>query len=127
MTKSHTAFYNIIIICSDFVKEDVGGTIVWIYRNRYLCWEENDKPIVIRYEDIGGQNENVTLTAVCERLIAQGNIVVFNYAAEYLKKYDPDFINPYTKRYAAGEFTGAEREFIRLYEYREEYIMQICR
>lgn len=111
----------------NFIREEAGDVTVWIYKNRCLCWEENDKPIVIRYEDIGDQNENVTLTAACERLIAQGNIVVFDYAAEYLKKYDPDFINPYTKRYAAGEFTEAEREFIRLYEYREEYIMQICR
>lgn len=109
----------------NFILEEVGDVTVWIYRNRCLCWEENDEPIVIRYEDIGDQNENVTLTAVCERLIAQGNIVVFDYAKEYLEKYDHDFIEQYIIRYAAGEFTEAEREFIRLYEYREEYVMLI--
>ncbi len=111
---------------SDFVKEDVGGTTVWIYRNCCLCWEENSKPIILRYEDISSHKEDVTLTAVCERLIVQGNIVAFDYAAEYLKKYDPDFIEPYIKRYADGEFTEAEREFIRLYEYREEYLIIKC-
>lgn len=116
----------ILKLGSDFVKEDVEGTIIWIYRNRCLCWEENNKPIVIRYEDIGTYKEDVTLTAVCKRLIAQGNIVAFDYAAEYLKKYDPDFIEPYIKRYAGGEFTEAEREFIRLYEYREEYLIIKC-
>lgn len=105
----------------DFVKEDVGGITVWIYCNRYLCWEENGKPIVLRYEDIAPHKENITLTAVCERLIEQGNVVAFDFAAEYLKKYDRDFIEPYIKRYAAGDFTETEQEFIRLYEYREEY------
>lgn len=105
----------------DFIKENVGDITVWIYQNRALCWEESGEPIVIRYEDIGSYKENVTLTAVCERLIAQGNVVAFDFAAEYLKKYDRDFIEPYIKRYAAGDFTDTEQEFIRLYEYREEY------
>lgn len=110
----------------DFIKDDVGDITVWIYQNRALCWEENGKPIVIRYEDIGSYKENITLTTVCERLIAQGNIVAFDFAAEYLKKYDPDFIEPYIKTYADGDFTDAERAFIELYEYREEYLIQKC-
>lgn len=48
------------------------------------------------------------LTKICEAMIEKKNWNFFECAYLYLLKNDPDFIEPYIKRYSKGEFTNDE-------------------
>jgi len=59
-------------------------------------------------------------------LIEEGNIVAFEYAAEYLSKHDPIFIRSYIDRYSSGIFNELELNMIEGVEYRPDYISEVA-
>jgi len=75
---------------------------VYIYNSQIICFYENEMPRMIKVDDIKHCDENKILTQVCKKLLSEGNIYIFEYAAEYLERCEPNFIADYIKRYANG-------------------------
>lgn len=113
-------------VAEGFTKYDVDGRNVSVYGNSAICYIENDVPHVVLFEDIHKLKNNPVITGVCKKLIGEGNVIVFEYAVEYLKKYDPNFILPYIIRYSNGEFNTLELNMLDEVEYRLDYILNIA-
>ena len=101
-------------------------TEVYIYDSQVICFYENEAPRMIRMDAIKDCEENEILTSVCKELLSQGNIYIFEYAAEYLKRCEPDFATEYAERYASGNFTEAELLWMQTNDYRESYVIGIA-
>ena len=111
----------------DFVKYEVADTTVYVYGNSAICYIENDTPYTILFRDINKCPDNIIVTEICKKLIDDGNIVAFEYSAEYLKQHTPDFISAYIIRYSNGEFNSIESEMLDELEYRQDYISNIAK
>lgn len=135
-------FKNVILLCdnkkiayytSPFVDDaecvteyEVGDNKVSVYGNSAICYIENDVPFVVLFEDIHKLKNNPVIIDVCKKLISEGNVIVFEYAVEYLQQYDPDFILPYIIRYSNGEFNTLELNTLDEFEYRIDYLCNIA-
>ena len=64
----------------------------------------------------------MSVTYVCEKLISNGNVYIFEYACEYLIKYDFEFIENYLIRYSKGEFTETEQEWMEISNYNSQFV-----
>jgi len=62
------------------------------------------------------------LTEVLKQGIIYGDFHCFEHGAGYLKKYNPEFIQPYITRYACGEFTLKEQKDMG--DIRPEYVRE---
>lgn len=100
---------------------------VWILQNCVICYEDDDQPIAILFRDINNQPKNEVLVETCKEMIKVGNVAVFDYAAEYLQRYDSNFIRPYINCYAMGEFTTDEEKYIAELSYRPEYLSSLAK
>ena len=99
----------------------------YIYNGQVICFYENGVPRMIKSEEIKHCEESEILTRICKNLLSDGNIYIFEYAAEYLERYAPDFIEDYTERYAKGDFTEAELLWMETNHYRGTYIVDIAK
>lgn len=102
-------------------------TEVYIYDGQIICFYENGVLHMITMDDIRFCEESKFLTQVCKKLLSQGNLYIFEYAAEYLERYAPDFIADYTERYANGDFTEAELLWMEINRYRDTYVTDIAK
>ena len=66
--------------------------------------------------------ENLSITYVCEKLISDGNVYIFEYACEYLVKYDFEFVENYISRYSNGEFTKTELRWMEISNYNPQFV-----
>ena len=100
---------------------------VYIYNGQVICFYENEVPRMIKTDDIKRCGEIEILTRVCKKLLSEGNIYIFEYAAEYLERYESDFIVDYMERYANGDFTEAELLWMQTNCYRDTYVIDIAK
>lgn len=112
----------------NYFKEDffIDQTEICIYDSQAICFYENDIPRIIKMIDIKDCEESEILIAVCEKLLSEGNIYIFEYAADYLDRYAPDFIADYIERYANGNFTESESLWMQANHYRDTYVINIA-
>lgn len=96
-----------------------------VYRNQAICFINNDKPTVIEFANIHKQKENRLLIALCEDLLKNEHIEVFDHCYGYLQKYDPDFLVPYTERYSQGHFTKEEKARLQELGIRPPYVANL--
>lgn len=101
----------------------VDGNSVYLIENSVIFFHQDGVPTAVKLEQLAEFGENTTVIGVCEQLIESGNIRVFEYAKDYLLKYDNDFIKPYLERYAKGEFNDNELNYIAYFGYKIEYIV----
>ena len=104
----------------------VGKQAGYVLENCAICYVQGGKPVVVYFKKLADFEDNAIVTGVCEQLIGEGNMAVFEYGAEYLYKYDKDFILPYLERYAAGNFDQKERQSLAELFYNPEYITGIA-
>lgn len=111
----------------EYAKYNIGDQTVEVRANRAICYGDKDEGKVILFEEIAKQPKNDLLIQVCKRMIEDGNVVAFDFAREYLLRYDSAFMEPYIKRYARGEFADKEKAFIEESSYSKEYLMGIAK
>ncbi|MGN1120878.1 MAG: hypothetical protein ACI4RV_00845 [Eubacteriales bacterium] len=109
-----------------FQKYTVGKQAVYLFGNCAICYVQDGKPVVVDFKKLADFEDSAIVTGVCEQLIGEGNMAVFEYGTEYLYKYDKDFILPYLERYAAGNFDQKERQSLAELFYNPEYITGIA-
>lgn len=107
----------------DFKKYDINGTDVYIYNNVAICYAQDDKPVLIKFEDFDSCEENKIVTQILEKMLTEGNVTAFEYGCQYLSKYNPQFIEPYIERYKMGQFSQNEQLFINALGYNDTYIV----
>lgn len=118
---------NTIIMSSNFIEYSVNNVTVYVNPQGAIGFYENGKSRTILFEEIEDCEENEILIGVCEQLLSEGNITIFEYAVEYLYEYDQEFILSYLERYAQGNFTDRERQWMEASYYRSEYIVDIAK
>lgn len=113
----------------NYLKEEfsIDQAEILIYNSQVICFYENDVPRIIKMTDIRNSEESEILIAVCEKLLSEGNIYIFEYAADYLDRYAPDFIEDYIERYANGDFTESESLWMQANHYRDTYVIHIAK
>ena len=111
---------------AEFTEYRLDDITVYVYRQGALCFTENGKPCMIPFDEIKSCAENPIITEMCRRLISEGNITVFEYAAAYLYAHDKEFIVPYIVRYEQGDFNEIEAKVLEALAYRPEYISDIA-
>lgn len=113
---------------TDCILFSIDGQKVYLYDGYYaVCYYENGSPRIIRTDHINQCESNAVITKLFKHLIKQGNLFAFEYAGEYLAKYEPDFIQPYIERYSNGVFNKVEKQWLGEACYREDYIIDMAR
>ncbi len=116
-----------IIVINDLFREcTVNDQSVYLFKNQAICFLENGVPRVIPFEKISAQEKQELLIGVCRQLVSEGNMAVFEYSCSYLAQYDYAFLKPYLIRYSNGEYTAAEKAYIKEYGYRPEYFCKLA-
>ena len=81
------------------------------YGNEFLIIKkENGEYAFFETKNINHMKFDTDLLNVCKYMIEKGNFSYFEYASEYLKIYDFQFIEKYIKRYSQGNFYDYEIE-----------------
>lgn len=106
---------------------EIGATTIEVFDNQAICYLENGVPKAVLLSDIVDQPQNDTLIQACQTMLADGNMVAFDYAGAYLKEHAPAFMEEYLLRYSKGEFTEQEQKYISVYNYREDYLMGVAK
>ena len=104
----------------------VEGNKVQLYRDLAICIIDNEKPRVVRFEGLDRYKKNELVIESCKHLLSKGNIFVFEYCADYLLKYDSEFIKPYIDRYANGDFNAREKKLIKKNGYRSSFFVDMA-
>ena len=76
------------------------------------------------------ENTKIFISEFCIVIgITVGSLLMtrYEYAAEYLERYEFDFIVDYTERYANGDFTEAELLWMQTNCYRDTYVIDIAK
>ena len=103
-----------------------GTSNVYLYDYYAICYYENGTPRIVRMDALDQCDNQPIVTNLCKHLIEEGNLFAFEYAHEYLAKYDAEFITPYIERYRQGQFTDEETRWAESACYRLEYITDIA-
>ena len=94
--------------------------------NQAIAYVKSDgTPYAILLEDVSGQEYDEMLSEICKKLMLDGKTDCFEYVADYVMRFDPDFASPYIERYAKNEFTENERS--NMGEISPGYIAKIAR
>lgn len=126
-SESNIVFTDMGDVTHKYIYFSVDGKNVYLYGNYAICYYENNTPCIIRTDSLNQQSQNVIVTTLCKHLLEQGNLFVFEYAGEYLMKYEPQFIEPYLERYTNGTFTATEKEWLASSHYQENYIIDVAK
>ncbi len=79
---------------------------------------------MLLFSDIQSHPKDHMLTEVLKQGIIYGDFHCFEHGAGYLKKFDPEFVQPYIARYARGEFTLKEQKDMG--DIRPEYVREVA-
>ena len=113
---------------ADYVVFLIGERKVYLYGHYAICYYENGTtPRIIRMESLNQLENNAIVIELCKHLIEEGNLFAFEYAGEYLAKYEPAFIQPYIERYSEGLFNASESRWMETSYYRSDYIVDIAK
>ena len=99
---------NRIIMSDGFERVDIGGVEVKVLSDRAICYVIGETPYCIPLSGIKNQSENRVVTDFCKKMLDDGRLEYYEYSCEYLSKYAPDILTPYTERYASKNFTEEE-------------------
>lgn len=99
---------NRIIMSDGFERVDIGGVGVKVLSDRTICYVIGETPYCIPLSGIKNQSENRVVTDFCKKMLDDGRLEYYEYSCEYLSKYAPDILTPYTERYASKNFTEEE-------------------
>lgn len=99
----------------------------YLYYSAAICFYDNDVPKIVLLSELNYCEENVSVTYVCEKLLSNGNVYMFEYACEYLIKYDFEFIENYINRYSKGEFTEIEQRWMEISNYRSQFVEELAK
>ena len=112
----------------EFIRFSIGERKVYLYGHYAICYYENGTtPRIIRTDALNQCENNAIVTELCKHLIEEGNLFAFEYAGEYLAKYEPEFIQPYIEKYSAGLFNAAETRWMEQAYYRSDYIVDLAK
>jgi hypothetical protein len=112
----------------EYVEFSIGERKVYLYGHYAICYYENGvTPRIIRIDSLNQCENNAIVTELCKHLIEEGNLFAFEYAGEYLAKYEPEFIRPYIEKYSAGLFNVAETRWMEEAYYRSDYIVDLAK
>ena len=117
---------NEMVIRDKYKELTIDGKKVYFFENSVICFYENNTPRAVRLYDLSDFEKNDTVIKICEQLISDGNMRVFEYGAEYLLKHDGDFIKPYIERYASVDFNSDELKWLSEAYYNSEYIRSLA-
>lgn len=115
---------NRIIMSDGFERVDIGGIEVKVLPDRAICYAIGETPYCIPLRGIKNQSENRVVTDFCKKMLEDGRLEYYEYSCEYLSKYAPDILKPYTERYAAKNFT--EQELISCGGISTDYIAKLA-
>ena len=87
---------------------------------------ENMNPVIVYTKDFAQKQEDLTLTKICKIMVEKKDWNYFEFCAEYLLKYDKEFIIPYIERYVENEFSKEEKSLPYNDEVRTEYIYSVA-
>jgi len=102
----------------------VNGYKVFYLSPYALLYYDGQEEQMLLFSDIQSQPKDDMLTEVLKQGIIYGDFHCFEHGAGYLKKYDPEFIQPYITRYARGEFTLKEQKDMG--DIRPEYVREVA-
>lgn len=105
----------------------VDNVEAYLYDSQVLYYGSEDKGNLIKLTDIYDYKRDADLLLICKNLISNGNIFIFEYTCDYFLKYDRDFILPYIERYANGNFTDLENEWMINNSYRADFVINIAK
>lgn len=111
---------------SEFKEYLLNDNIAYVFRNCAICYVESDVPKIVEFDEIADSDENKVITEICKQMIAEGNFAAFVFSCDYLNKYDKAFIEPYINRYSKADFTPLEMEYLKVLNYRPEYIQNVA-
>ena len=94
----------------------------YLYNSTAVCFYDNNVPKIVLLSELNDCEENLSITYVCEKLISDGNVYIFEYACEYLVKYDFEFVENYISRYSNGEFTKTELRWMEISNYNPQFV-----
>lgn len=113
---------------TDYIKFSIEERNVYLYGHYAICYYENGvTPRIIRINSLNQYENNTIIIELSEHLIEEGNLFMFEYAVEYLKNYDPEFIQPYIERYEKGLFNTNELRWMEETYYRSDYIINLAK
>lgn len=110
----------------NYVQFTVDNNLVYLYGQYAICYYENDEFRIVRMDSLNKCENIPVVTQLCRQLLSEGNLFVFEYAYEYLMKYDEEFIKPYQERYAQGQFYDNEVLWADKSFYRLEYVIDLA-
>lgn len=99
---------NRIIMSDGFERVGISGVEVKVLSDRAICYVIGETPYCIPLSGIKNQSENRVVTDFCKKMLDDGRLEYYEYSCEYLSKYAPDILTPYTERYASKNFTEKE-------------------
>lgn len=105
---------------------EIDDVMIYLYRTKAIHFYE-DTPRVVLLKDLHSFEEKEVVINLLEQLISEGNVFAFEYGCEYLLKYDNAFIEPYITRYADGDFTNSEHQWMEASHYHSEYIINLAK
>ena len=105
---------------------DFDDVHVVVYQNWAITYKYRDESVVILFPEIKDQSKNDILINICKKMIAEGNLVAFEYAYEYLNQYEPSFLHSYAERYAIQNFDAIETDYLISYGYNKAYFVSIA-
>ncbi len=109
-----------------FTTYTLNGERLYLYQGMAVCFFEDSEPIAVLLTELAEYGERALLTDFCKTALSEGNLFVFEYAADYLLTYESEFVRPYIERYRAGSFSENERAWLDAAQYREDYIIMIA-
>ena len=101
----------------------VDGQSVYIYKNSAICYVKDGVPVVVPFDNLSDISKDEVVSSVLRVILEEGDILAFEYGGEYMLKHDLSFIHPYIERYRNGEFSSKEKNFIDVFKYNEDYII----
>lgn len=111
--------------CVEFL---INGRKVYLYGQYAICYYQNGtEPRILRIYSLSEYENDEIATQLCKHLLEEGNLFVFEYATEYLIKYDAEFIQPYIERYSQGLFNSTEINWMEKSYYRSDYIIDLAK
>lgn len=94
----------------NFTKLSYKGSTIGFFFNKAIVISCDDKLSIVFVEDIPKQNENQELLFFCKQLAEKQNFSTFPYFAEYLIRWDKDYIVPVLRNYSILNDTSLKKQ-----------------
>ena len=110
-----------------YIQFTIEDSNVYLFGHYAICYYENGIPYILRMDSLNQSGEHLVVIELLRHLLEEGNLFVFEYAGNYLVKYDPTFIASYIQRYSRGQFTENELRWMEESFYNPGYIIDLAK